>query len=516
MLISLLVSKNKGAKHDAAEKHRLAAAGEPWMRRRRRLRSWFAADKTVKHAVLEMQLDGQISTLKAPQVGDAPDPTAILSDEILLRVLAALPDSVRLSVSLVCRRWLRLAGRLRRSLTVLDWSFLHRRRLPLRFPNLDDLDLVPASFATPSDADAGVVLSKGAVSFSVDAGADPPVGECRFLEPDVIDRGLVIVASDCPGLRKLSLVALASEVGVRAVAEACDILQELELHRCSDLALRPISAFKNLQILRIVGAVEGFYSGPGVADIGLTMLAHGCKRLVKLELAGCEGSYDGISAVGQCCEMLEELTISNHRMDAGWIAALSFCENLKKLRLQSCRRIDADPGPLEHLGRCPSIQTLQMEQCQLRDKRSLEALFRVCEAVREVMFENCWGLDDDMFSLSSICRIVELVVQVLRLKEWWLGTRVGLDKIRYVRSLSLEGCSLLTTKGFESVVLSWIDLKRLEVISCNNIKDDEVSPTLTNLFSTLKEFKWRPDSKSVLAMGLSGTDMGKKGGRFFK
>ncbi|XP_042412417.1 F-box protein At5g07670-like isoform X1 [Zingiber officinale] len=459
-------------------------------RRRRRLRSWFAADKTVKHAVPEMQLDGQISTLKPPQVGDAPDPTEILSDEILLRVLAALPDSVRLSVSLVCRRWLRLAGRLRRSLTVLDWSFLHRRRLPLRFPNLDDLDLVPASFATPSDADAGVVLSKGAVSFSVDAGADPPVGECRFLEPDVIDRGLVIVASDCPGLRKLSLVALASEVGVRAVAEACDILQELELHRCSDLALRPISAFKNLQILRIVGAVEGFYSGPGVADIGLTMLAHGCKRLVKLELAGCEGSYDGISAVGQCCEMLEELTISNHRMDAGWIAALSFCENLKKLRLQSCRRIDADPGPLEHLGRCPSIQTLQMEQCQLRDKRSLEALFRVCEAVREVMFENCWGLDDDMFSLSSICR--------------------------YVRSLSLEGCSLLTTKGFESVVLSWIDLKRLEVISCNNIKDDEVSPTLTNLFSTLKEFKWRPDSKSVLAMGLSGTDMGKKGGRFFK
>ncbi|RZR82493.1 hypothetical protein BHM03_00008935 [Ensete ventricosum] len=85
-----------------------------------------------------------------------------------------------------------------------------------------------------------------------------------------------------------------------------------------------------------------------------------------------------------------------------------------------------------------------------------------------------------------------------------------------VKFLSLEGCSLVTTEGFEPVVLSWIDLQRLTVISCNNIKDDEVSPALSSLFSVLKELKWRPDSKSVLATGLAGTGMGKKGARFFK
>ena len=67
------------------------------------------------------------------------------------------------------------------------------------------------------------------------------------------------------------------------------------------------------------------YPALGVSDIGLTILAHGCKRLVKLELSGCEGSYDGISAIGRCCLMLEELTFSDHRMDAGWIAGLSYC-----------------------------------------------------------------------------------------------------------------------------------------------------------------------------------------------
>ncbi|CAL9089887.1 unnamed protein product, partial [Musa textilis] len=483
---------------------------------------WFAADNRLKHVLLKMGLGDQALTLKdlppRPVGGGVADPTATLSDEILLRILAAVPESLRLPASLVCKRWLRVVGRLRRSLTLLDWSLIGRRRLPLRFPDLTDLDLVPASFASPSAAlcKGCVLLTVGPVSFAVDAGVDLPVGECRFLEPADIDRGLMTVARDCPDLRKLSLVAVASEAGLMSVAGGCNTLQELELHRCSDLSLRPISAFNNLQILRLVGSVEGLYRGPGVTDIGLTILAHGCKRLVKLELGGCEGSYDGISAIGRCCMMLEELTISDHRMDAGWMAALSFCVNLKKLRLQSCRRIDIDPGPLEHLGTCPTIETLQMQRCQLRDKRSLQALFMVCEAVRNLRFENCWGLDNDMFGLVSICRYCLFLPTDSRSKDFGVCSQTGLISVQVVKFLSLEGCSLLTTEGFESVALSWVDLQRLSVVSCNNIKDDEVSPALSRLFSVLKEFKWRPDTKSVLAMSLVGTGMGKRGGRFFR
>ena len=82
--------------------------------------------------------------------------------------------------------------------------------------------------------------------------------------------------------------------------------------------------------------------------------------------------------------------------------------------------------------------------------------------------------------------------------------------------MSLEGCSQLTTEGLEAVVLSWTDLKSLTVVSCNNVKDDAVTPALSNLFTVLKEFKWWPDSKSVLAMSLVGSGMGRKGGKFFQ
>lgn len=367
-------------------------------------------------------------------------------------------------------------------------------RLPYRFPDLAVLDLFPASVAAPAaPSRVSPVLTCGEASLTLDPSADPPLGACRFLADDVLDRGLAVIAARFPNLRRLSATAASDSAGLMDVASGCATLQELELHRCTDLALRPVSAFAHLQILRIVAASSPLYGTSedgGVTDIGLTILAHGCKRLVKLELVGCEGSYDGIAAVGRCCAMLEELTIADHRMDGGWLAALAFCGNLKTLWLQGCSRIDDDPGPAEHLGACLTLESLQLHRCQLRDRRALHALFLVCEGARELLVKNCWGLEDDMFTLAGLCRRVKL--------------------------LSLEGCSLLTTRGLESVITSCNDLQSLQVVTCNKIKDEEITPALSELFSNLKELKWRPDNKSLLAANLVGTGMGKKGRVFSK
>ncbi|KAL0403056.1 UNVERIFIED_CONTAM: F-box protein [Sesamum radiatum] len=278
-------------------------------------------------------------------------------------------------------------------------------------------------------------------------------------------------------------------MGLLSVAEECPTLQELELHMCNDHVLKGIAACQNLQILKLSGTVDGVY-GSLVSDVGLTILAQGCKRLVKLELSGCKGSYEGIRAIGQCCQMLEELTLCNHKMEDGWLLALSYCENLKTLRFTSCKRIGGTPQLDEELGSCPAVESLHLEKCQLRDKRSLSALFHVCRNVRELVLQNCWGLTDDMFSTASV--------------------------LRRVRSLCLEGCSLLTTHGLESVLISWNKLQSLRVKSCNNINEDETGPALSSVFSALKDLKWEPDTKSRLSATLAGTGMGKRGSKFLK
>lgn len=221
-----------------------------------------------------------------------------------------------------------------------------------------------------------------------------------MLPPDRIDQGLQLIAQRYPKLRRIGVLG-ASEHGLGSLAVACQTLQEVELHCCGDLSLRGVSGFVNLQVMKLG---DGFRDACGVSDIGLTIVAQGCKRLVKLELCGCEGSYDGVKAIGQCCQMLEELTFRDHRMDGGWLAALSFCGNLKTLRLESCKAIDSDPGLDEHLGVCPMLEELHLERCQLRDKKSAKSLFLVCRHVRDLVLRNCWGFQDDLFALASVSR----------------------------------------------------------------------------------------------------------------
>uniref|UniRef100_A0A5B7BT61 F-box domain-containing protein n=1 Tax=Davidia involucrata TaxID=16924 RepID=A0A5B7BT61_DAVIN len=460
---------------------------------------WFKKNKALNHVVFAMHLQ---SLTKPPKTNLTPEPdktlifdsskvadrTSLLSDQLLLQILSKLPKSQRNANSLVSKRWLNLQGRLVRSLKLLDWNFLVSGRLFLRFPNLIHVDLVHGCVASPRNS--SILLTHKLVSFHIDSNISQGgyIPEKYIFSADEIDSGLKALANGCPNLRKL-MVINASEMGLLTVAEECPTLQELELHRCNDHVLRGIAACRNLQILKLIGNVDGFYSSL-VSDIGLTILAQGCGRLVKLELSGCEGSYDGIRAIGQCCQMLEELTLCNHRMDGGWLSALSYCENLKTLRFQSCKSIDCSPGPVEHLGSCPTLERLHLERCQLRNKQSVRALFIVCQDVRETVFQNCWGLDDDIFGIASICR-----------------------KVKF---LSLEGCSRLTTQGLESVVLSWKELQSLRVVACNHVKDSEVTPALSTLFSDLKELKWRPDTKSLLLLSLVGAGMGKRGGKFFK
>ncbi|XP_078446308.1 F-box protein At5g07670-like [Wolffia australiana] len=424
-----------------------------------------------------------------PTAESSPDLTCLLSDELLQRVLSLLPAQARHSARLVSRRWLRLLGQITQSLTLLDWSFLHSSaKMTAQFPALAEVNLVPASFnSQPLSVAAGivVVVTRGAISVPMAPSLSPLTPWPAAAE--TVDRGLETIARGWPNLRKLSMMAVGSEMGLMKLAEYCPTLQELDLHCCTDQSLRAISVFPNLQVLRLGGAIQGLQAKAEVTDVGLTILAHGCRRLVKLELGGCGGGYEGIAAIGRCCLMLEELTVSGHRMAPGWIAGLADCANLKTLRIQGCRRLNDEPETsAAQLGSCLAIERLHLRICQLRSKRALASLLLVSHTAKEIVFQDCWGLDDAVFGSLAVCRRVKL--------------------------LAMEGCSKVTTAGLEGVVLQWPDLERLRVASCNKIKDEEVTPAMSNLFARLKELQWRPDSKSALA----GTGIGKKCGRLLR
>ncbi|KAE8715239.1 Preprotein translocase Sec, Sec61-beta subunit protein [Hibiscus syriacus] len=225
-----------------------------------------------------------------------------------------------------------LNGQVVQSLKVTDWSFVSSRRSFNRFANLTGLDLARSCIQIPRNS--GILVTRKTMSVHVDTNytVDGFLGKTAFLPSNEVDHGLTLIAEKYPNLQRLVAIG-ASEEGLIRVAAECSTLQELKLHCCGDLALKGISGTKNLQVVKLIGFIDGFYNSV-ISDIGLTLLAQGCKRLVKLELCGCEGSYDGIKAIGQRCQMLEELSFYNHMMDGGWLASLSFCVNLKTLKLK--------------------------------------------------------------------------------------------------------------------------------------------------------------------------------------
>ncbi|XP_010536542.1 PREDICTED: F-box protein At5g51380 [Tarenaya hassleriana] len=460
---------------------------------RRRRSSWSDAwinnASPLKNVVCAMPVQSSSFKSKTLTRNFSIDRTLALSDALMLKILEKLPDSQKNAVPLVCKRWMNLQGGFVRTIKVLDWDFLLSGRLISRFPKLSHVDLVSACLNSPRSS--GILLNHMGISFHIpsDLSSNWDFAEENLLPNDMVDRGLRALSRGGCNLRKL-IVINATELGLLGLAEECLDLQELELHKCNDNLLRGIAACENLQALRLIGRVDALYSS-SVSDIGLTILAQGCKRLVKLELSGCEGGFDGMKAIGQCCEMLDELVICDHRMEDGWLAALSYFDNLKKLRITSCRKIDPCPGPEHVLGSCPALERLHLNKCCLNDKNGgVRALFRICEEAAHVSFQDCWGLDNDAFSEAKA--------------------------FRRVRYLSLEGCSRLTTDGLESVILHWEELESLRVESCKSIKDGEISLALSSLFSLLKELTWRPDTRSHLSSVLESTAIGRRGSKFFK
>ncbi|GBG92378.1 hypothetical protein CBR_g55286 [Chara braunii] len=501
------------------------------------------------------------------------DPTAQLDDEVMRLVLSFVSDSGDLKAcALVCKRWMRLSGELRRGVRVKDWQFVYSGRIFARFPNLTDMDLTEA-WVERHHGTCGILMTMNTLKVELDAGATDldSIANCideKRQPSDVVEGGLKKLAKYYPNLRKLSFVDLdttsalspedrlrlvsrsgrfsegfrrtsgggggrssssrssgctsplssscgspragsccsmgsrstAVRSGIRVAMEGCQYLQCLEVHQCTDATLEAIGLCPNVQVVKVVGStVAGNFFKASVTDIGLTFLAVGCSRLVKLELSGCDIGYEGLSALGEFCPMLEELVLNTKGFHDGWLWGLATCKCLKNLRLEGVKHLESSAlrqGSSISLQQqqphvvpafCQSLESLQLVRCDLRVEAAFEALLQLCVKVKVLDINDCWGLDDHVFARTAVCKRLEV--------------------------LRLEGCSLLSVSGLAAVIAAVPDLKKLSVVWCSGIKDRDLSVAFVDRLSRLQELKYSPDAWPAV---LGEVSAGKGGGVCFK
>lgn len=148
---------------------------------------------------------------------------------------------------------------------------------------LNGIDTVPSSCLRLAP-NSGVLLSfKPSSFFSLPISSSTSSTHHDDLSSDRIHQGLHLIAQKYPNLRRIAVFG-ASEYGLATLSDTCRTLQELELHCCGDLSLKGISGCVNLQVMKLTARMDGgfFTTSVVVSDIGLTILAQNCKRLVMM------------------------------------------------------------------------------------------------------------------------------------------------------------------------------------------------------------------------------------------
>jgi len=112
-------------------------------------------------------------------------------------------------------------------------------------------------------------------------------------------------------------------VGLEILGESPGMpwVQELTVRQCMDSSLDALSlcaqGCPHLQVLRLVGALPGFYHA-AFSDKGLRKLPRGFPRLLELQLEHGDVGLEGLAAVGQGCPMLSELHLSGSSFGCDW------------------------------------------------------------------------------------------------------------------------------------------------------------------------------------------------------
>ncbi|PIN10546.1 hypothetical protein CDL12_16873 [Handroanthus impetiginosus] len=351
-----------------------------------------------------------------------------LGDDLLDLIVSKIdnPDD-RKSFSEVCKQWLRVEGRERSTLRVLEPELLPNF-LP-RFPNLLKFR---ASIAIPNSLIQFLPNTCPRLQF-LDLNYDDQE-EDLLVEykgnNDIDDKGLWEIAKGCPDLETVLLRGRSAigDLGVVSLAEFARNLRNLDLGFCrkiSDEALKSIAGLNNLEML----SLQGCYL---ITDIGLSFLAEGPvhNTLIELNLAGCNRITDLELTNLREMDALEELNLAECGPNVtGLGIEIGVAGNWRLKKLNLSWLVNVTDSTLEALAeRCWSLEVLDLTGCISISVLGISA-FSSHRCLKELVLIHCdigvYGvyLEDLVLGCSSLERIVLS-------KNVWIPTSVRENIVR--------------------------------------------------------------------------------------
>lgn len=245
--------------------------------------------------------------------------------------------------------------------------------------------------------------------------------------------------------------------GLKAIGNWCVSLSELSLSKCLGVTDEGLSSLvtkhKDLRKLDITCCRK-------ITHASVAHITNSCSSLVSLKMESCALILaEAFILIGQRCQFLEELDVTDNEIDDEGLKAISRCSQLKSLKLGICLNI-SDEG-LVHIGiGCSKLKELDLYRSDGISDSSISAIASGCPGLEMINIAYCKSITDR--SLMSLSKCLKM------------------------NTLESRGCPLITSVGLEAVSKGCKQLSKLDIKKCHNI-DDAGMISLAHFSQNLKQ-----------------------------
>ncbi|XP_025982834.1 F-box/LRR-repeat protein 4 [Glycine max] len=379
-----------------------------------------------------------------------------LYDELLQEILQKLPSSSSSSVSLVCKRWLRLHPPVSlSSLLSLSASCPRLNSLLITLPRPLFLNWVTSfpclkelSITFSSDEEERVNSDDDEESddFDSDSGFELGLESLCLVGIRGDDWGVGWLWRRCKNLRKLRLQSCQGIGGSYSSFVKClQGLEEIELRTCRSVVYAVL-----LELVEHCGSLSSLLVHDGGSREGLLQFFTGCRcnvRKIDLRLP-LDLNNDHLLAVAKNFDGLTSIRLQSCCLVSGeGLKALAVAmKGLEELALVNCDVVEREPGLLATLGQhlrklrkldlshnemlcdkelvsmtvsCVHLIDLRVRGCKRLTSVAMASMLRSCKQLRNVDVVNCFGIDSEAVELflKNCSRLRRMEVEGSKLSD---------------------------------------------------------------------------------------------------
>ncbi|XP_031282864.1 F-box/LRR-repeat protein 3-like [Pistacia vera] len=313
------------------------------------------------------------------------------------------------------------------------------------------------------------------------------------------DDGLATLEQSCKPLKVLNMSNCQniSHVGFSCLTNGAVSLQQLTLAYSFAFTADLSKCLQNFPALQSVK-----FDGCSVTCSGITAIGNWCASLTELSLRACSGLTDEqLSFVVQSHKELKKLDITCC-CKITYVSIDSItnsCTSLTSLRMECCSSVskeafvligqhcryleeldvtdnEVDDEGLKSISRCPKLLNLKLGICSNITDNGLTHVGKGCSMLKELDLYRSTGITDvGVAAISHGCSSLE-EVNIAYNDRITDASLTSLSKCSSLRVLEIRGCTHVSSVGLLSIAMGCRQLTVLDIKKCLNINDNAMLP----------------------------------------